>query len=171
MLAMLLVTLLFIVAISNAFVIHHKPSFSSRARGQGQILNSGSDLAQASELNRVIGTLSDSQKYELVLQSYGNSILSGQGPRNETAYRGMVNLYKEMIEKRVQPSQRASSLMVSAASSTYSCSAIGEALRLCIAGGQLRTFGRSTFVTVFLVHRVMSCCRSGHWSTEHPCTD
>ena len=90
----------------------------------------------------MMGSLNDAQKYELVLQSYGTSLLE-EGGKNNSALNSMNTLFREMVEKRVNPSRRSASILVNAVSSFRSCEQLGESMRLLVASGCLKVFGVS----------------------------
>lgn len=93
-----------------------------------------------SELDKALSTLSDPQKYELLIQSYGNSLLESNS-RKDTSLEAMQSLYREMLLQSQVPSTRATGMLLNAAASFCSPSTLSDSLRLCISGGALRTFG------------------------------
>jgi hypothetical protein len=95
---------------------------------------------RVSELSRAMDSLSESQKYEVVMQSYGASILESS-VRNTTALQSMLALYREMVEGNQVPSQRSTRTLLNAAATFCSCDTLGDAFKLFISGGAVRVFG------------------------------
>lgn len=103
---------------------------------------------QSSELNKAMESLSEPQRYELLLQSYGTSILDAAGGAskkslNSSSLLSMQTLFQEMIVKRVKPSKRSTSYLLNAAAAFCSCASLAESIQLCISGGILKNFGVS----------------------------
>ena len=117
---------------SSLSLVPDKPSRSSL----------GNPVDASSELNKVMSSLNEAQKYELVLQSYGTSILE-ESYRNQSSLNSMNTLFQEMIEKRVNPSRRSASILINAVASFRSCEQLGESMRLLVASGRLKVFGLS----------------------------
>ena len=122
-----------------ALVPENKPSRSASRPIDSPLAE---PIDASSELNRVMGSLNEAQKYELVLQSYGTSLLE-EGGRNNSALNSMNTLVREMVEKRVNPSRRSASILINAVSSFKSCEQLGESMRLLVAAGCLKVFGIS----------------------------
>lgn len=110
---------------------------ASQATNNGQIIKA--DIYD-SKLAMLLETMSETEKYDILIQSYGANILESSN-KNITELKTMTSLFAEMLQKAIQPSERATKSLLDAASKFGSCDKVGRALQLSKASGLIRAYG------------------------------
>ena len=85
------------------------------------------------ELNVLLDTMPDVEKYTILLQSYATQILESNA-RNTTTLKMMNILYGEMLQNAIVPSTKSSQVLIDAASVFRNSESLGRAIQLAKAG-------------------------------------
>ena len=94
------------------------------------------------ELDSVLTSLPEDQKYELLVQSYAVQVLDKpQCAADARPMDHIFRLYGEMIDKKLTPTARSCRALLDCAAKYTSCDVVGKAVRLGIASSRLKVFG------------------------------
>lgn len=89
------------------------------------------------ELDSLLQNMAPSEKYALLIQSYATSILESSS-KNATTIKMMESLFAEMVLKSIEPPQKASESMLTAAASFRSSLQLGRSVQLAKAGALIK---------------------------------
>jgi hypothetical protein len=95
---------------------------------------------QASDLEELLGSLPDEDKYETVLGSYTSKILQAV-PRNKDDFEAILRLTREISDKAITVSIRAQIKVLDAAAALCEPTQIAASLRFMRSQGSVKAFG------------------------------
>ena len=100
------------------------------------------------ELNSRLNTLSDVDKYNLLLQSYANNILDNNNNNkdNNNDYNAMEILYNEMIKRSLKPTIKSTEFLINSCTTFTNSVKLGRSLQLSKASGNLKVFGAANSI-------------------------
>jgi hypothetical protein len=95
-----------------------------------------------------LNTLSDLDKYNLLLQSYANNILDNndKNKNNNDDYNAMEILYNEMIKRSLKPTIKSTEFLINSCATFTNSVKLGRSLQLSKASGNLKVFGAANSI-------------------------